>query len=624
MTSLIRLDNICLAYGLYPLLEKVTMQVESGERICLIGRNGAGKSSLLKVIMGECDADQGFIWRKPDIVLAKLSQTLPQADQTTVYDFVASGLLEIGQLLADYHGLTQQLSFLESDANLKKLEKLQNKIDHLEGWHYEKKIMDMLDDFKLNPNKRLCELSGGWLRKAELAKVLVRSPQLLLLDEPTNHFDIDTIIWLEEFLLSSGLTLIFITHDRSLLKRLATRIVELEDGKLSNWPGDYALFLTRKEAYSLAKEKEAAEFDKKLAQEEQWIRQGIKARRTRNEGRASALKAMRLERSKRREKIGQVHFALEDAELSGQRVIEAEYVSYYAGETPIIKNFSANIMRGDKIGFIGKNGAGKTTLIKLLLGEIQPDKGKIILGTKLKIAYFDQQRFTLDLDATVRDNVAEGMEFIEINGKKQHIMSYLNDFLFSPARALTPVKALSGGECNRLLLAKLFSQPANLLVLDEPTNDLDIETLELLEECLLQYQGTLLLVSHDRSFIDQVVTSVFIFEEAEVKEYIGGYEEYESQRKKQHEVIKKMSLVKQKHFNNSPKKLSYQQQQELADLPSKIETLEKKQSALQILIAKPDFYEKDQVYVTNQLNRLQQIIIEQEEAYKRWQILDNF
>ncbi|TAK74591.1 MAG: ATP-binding cassette domain-containing protein, partial [Gammaproteobacteria bacterium] len=498
MSHLITLDNLSLAFGLDVLLDHVKLQIEAKERVCLIGRNGAGKSSLLKIIEGTLLPDSGQIWRQPNLRLARLAQELPPSISGTIFDYVASGLAKTGQLLAAYHDLTLKLAGNHTQEDLKKLEQLQHEIDACNGWHFEQEIKTVLSRLDLNPDLKVAELSGGWQRRAALARALVVSPDLLLLDEPTNHLDIEAIQWLEEQLIDCQIGLLFITHDRALLQRLATRIIELDRGQLTSWPGDYANFLRRKEEMLHAEAKQNADFDKKLAQEEKWIRQGIKARRTRNEGRVRALEAMRVERARRREVQGTVSFNVSEAEKSGHLVIKAEHVTHHI----IINNFSIRIMRGDRIGLIGPNGVGKTTLLNILLGNITPQQGTVTLGTKLKIAYFDQLRAALDLEKTVAENVVQGSDTIEINGSKRHIISYLGDFLFTPQRALTPVKALSGGECNRLLLARLFSQAANLLVLDEPTNDLDIETLELLEALLCEYQGTLLLVSHDRAFLD--------------------------------------------------------------------------------------------------------------------------
>lgn len=624
MTTLITLDNLSLAFGLDPLLDKVKLQISSGERICLIGRNGAGKSSLLRIIEGSQLPDSGTVSRKPNLRIARLAQELPQTIKGTVYEFVAEGLAETGRWLAEYHNLTQRIAETHSPQDLEQLQKLQQTIDTLNGWQYEQNIKTILSKLALNPDQSVADLSGGWQRRVALAQALVSSPDLLLLDEPTNHLDIDAIQWLEDQLMASNVGLLFITHDRALLQRLATRIIELDRGQLTSWPGDYQNFLRRKEEMLHAEGKQNEEFDKKLAQEERWIRQGIKARRTRNEGRVRALEAMRVERSKRREVQGKASFNLQEAEKSGQVVVEAQHLSHQFNDQPIIKDFSIRIMRGDRIGLIGPNGIGKSTLLNILLGRLEPQHGNLKMGTKLQIAYFDQLRQTLDLEKTVMENVVQGSDTIEMNGVKRHIIGYLGDFLFTPQRARTPVKALSGGECNRLLLAKLFSQPTNLLVLDEPTNDLDIETLELLEELLGQYQGTLLLVSHDRVFLDNVVTSTLVFEgQGKIVEYIGGYQDWLNKRNEELpiEIISKPEKI-QEDKSKSTKKLSYKEQRELAELPQKIEMLEAKLAELQQLIHADDFYQQRHDVVADSMNKLQKLEMTLEEAYQRWDELE--
>jgi len=559
MSNLITLENVSLAYGLGSLLDKVKFQISKGERVCLIGRNGAGKSSFLKIIEGVILPDGGSVWRAPHLRLARLAQELPQNITSTVYEFVAEGLSDIGKLLAAYHALILRMEHAHTDKDLVELEKLQHQLDAKNGWQFEQNIKTILTRLDLDPEKKVSELSGGWQRRAALAQALVISPDLLLLDEPTNHLDIEAIQWLEDQLVSCGIALLFITHDRALLQRLATRIIELDRGRLTSWPGDYQQFLLHKDEMLHAEQKQFADFDKKLAQEEVWIRQGIKARRTRNEGRVRALEAMRAERAKRRDVTGKASFNFNEAEKSGQLVIEAKNISHAFNDINVIDDFSIRIMRGDKIGLIGPNGVGKSTLLNILLGNLTPQQGTVIQGTKLQVAYFDQLRQALDPEKTVIDNVAEGRESVEIGGKTLHIISYLADFLFTPQRALTPVKALSGGECNRLLLARLFTQPANLLVMDEPTNDLDIETLDLLEELINNYQGTLLLVSHDRTFLDNVVTSTLIFEgQGKIKEYVGGYQDWLRQKvvlKRKCRRYKKSGYAKK--YNHTSKKIEF-------------------------------------------------------------------
>lgn len=623
MSNLITLDNICLSYGRDVLLDHVKLQIENEERVCLIGRNGAGKSSLMKIIEGAMQPDKGTLWRAPNLRLARLAQELPQYATGTVYEFVAEGLADIGQLLKEYHALTQKLAHSHTTEDLNKLERLQFAIDHNNGWEFEQNIKTILQRLELIPDKLVAELSGGWQRRVALAKALVASPELLLLDEPTNHLDIEAIQWLENQLVDCKLGLIFITHDRSLLQRLATRIIELDRGQLTSWPGDYQNFLRRKEEMLHAEAKLNSEFDKKLAQEEIWIRQGIKARRTRNEGRVRALESMRLERSERRELQGKVNFNLNEAQRSGQLVVDVKNISHHFNQQTIINNFSLRIMRGDRIGLIGPNGIGKSTLLNILLGNLMPEKGEIIHGTNLKIAYFDQLRQALDLEKTVAENVGEGSDMIEVNGKKRHVISYLSDFLFSPQRARTQVKVLSGGECNRLVLARLFSQPSNVLVLDEPTNDLDIETLELLEEILADYSGTLLLVSHDRAFLDNVVTSSLVFEgNGKIQEYIGGYSDWlhHTKQKKSSAATK---ILPEKEKSKPAKKLSYKDQYELEQLTKKIEKLEAEQQRLQELIADPAFYQQPSDKITPVLTQIAQLDTELKKLYARWEALEN-
>lgn len=626
MSNLIILENVSLAFGLHALLDHVKLQIAAGERICLIGRNGEGKSSLLKIIEGTLAADSGDVWRKTGLRFARLAQELPPQSNSTVYEFVAEGLAETGRLLTAYHTLTQRLSQAHTQNDLNQLEQLQHAIDAQNGWQYEQTINSILTRLELIADRKLSELSGGWQRRVALAKALVCSPELLLLDEPTNHLDIDAIQWLEDQLVAYQGGLLFITHDRALLQRLATRIIELDRGQLTSWPGDYSNFLRRKEEILHAEAIQNAEFDKKLAQEERWIRQGIKARRTRNEGRVRALESLRQERSKRRESLGKATFNLMEAKKSGRLVIEAENISHGYHNQFLVKNFSIRIMRGDRIGLIGPNGIGKSTLLNILLAKLTPQHGTVSHGTKLEIAYFDQLRQAIDLEKTVLDNVAQGRESIEVNGKSKHIISYLGDFLFTPQRALTQVKALSGGECNRLVLARLFSQPANLLVLDEPTNDLDIETLELLEELLANYQGTLLLVSHDRAFLDNVVTSTLVFAgHGKIQEYIGGYQDWLRQKNPiqtakptAQELVKKNNPDKAK----SGKKLNYKEQKELTELPKLIGDMETEQAELQHLIARPDFYQQDIEAATKTRIKLKELTTALTQAYQRWEELE--
>lgn len=626
MTTLLSFDKINLAYGLDPLLENAKLQIESGERICLIGRNGAGKSSLLKIISGEIQPENGEVWRKPGLRLGSLSQELPQNLNRTVFEEVATGLANVGNLLTEYHALIQKLSSSATDDELKKLEDLQHSIDACDGWQFEQNINTVLTRLELPADRKLSELSGGWQRRVALAKALVSSPDLLLLDEPTNHLDIAAIQWLEEQLLAFNGGILFITHDRALLRRLATHIIELDRGQLTSWPGDYDNFLRRKEEMLSAEAKHNAEFDKKLSAEERWIRQGVKARRTRNEGRVRALEALRKERAKRRSVQGNAKISLSDSEKSGKLVIEAENISHSFGEKSIIKDFSIRIIRGDRIGLLGPNGVGKSTLLNILLGNLQPQKGIVRQGTKLEIAYFDQLRATIDPEKTVIDNFSHGSDMIEINGKPRHVISYLADFLFTPQRLRSPAKVLSGGECNRLMLAKLFSKPANLLIMDEPTNDLDIETLELLEELLANYPGTLLLVSHDRVFLDNVVTSTLVFEgQGKISEYVGGYEDWLRQAKPKIETAPIKSKPEKEVIAKveSKRKLNLKEQKELDELPKKIEKLEQKQTDLQLQMADPKFYQKNPEEIAKTVAELKEIEAELQQAYQRWEELES-
>ncbi len=624
MSRLISLDNISLAFGLDSLLDHVKLQIMQGDRVGVIGRNGAGKSSLLKIIAGSLQPDSGTIWRKPGLRLARLAQELPQSLSMSVFEYVAEGLAETGNLLVSYYKLIHQITDSHTQKALNDLEQLQRQMDAKNAWLYEQTIKTVLTRLALNPDTLLSELSGGWQRRAALAQVLVTSPELLLLDEPTNHLDIETIQWLEDQLINWNIGLVLITHDRALLKRLATRIVELDRGNLTTWPGNYQHFLTQKTALLNAEEKQNAVFDKKLAQEEKWIRQGIKARRTRNEGRVRALEALRRQREERRDIQGKVRLGLNSAEQSGQLVIEAKHITQIYNNKTIIHDFSVQIMRGDRIGLIGPNGIGKSVLLNMLLQKIAPQQGSVKLGTKLDIAYFDQLRAALDLEKTVAENVSQGCDMIEFNGQKRHIISYLGDFLFTPQRAMTPIKALSGGECNRLLLAKLFSRPNNLLIMDEPTNDLDIETLELLEELLLHYQGTLLLVSHDRDFLDHVVTSTLVFMgNGQIEEYVGGYKDWLQQKKSTVSIVSpKVEIQAKRTVINKTKKLTHREQQELKELPILIEKLETEQAQIEQLIADPTFYQKSHTKVSETLNTLNQVTKKLEEAYQRWSKLE--
>ncbi len=633
--TLLKFTDVSLAYGATPLLDGVSWQIARGERVCIIGRNGTGKSSLLKLVKGEQRPDDGEIWRAPTLRIGELPQELPAADERSVYDVVAEGLAEVGELLARYHHLSQHI---HGDDDLAELSRVQQALEARDGWRLQQLVENTLSRLQLPADKTLAELSGGWRRRVLLAQALVAEPDLLLLDEPTNHLDIGAIAWLEEALLGFNGAVLFITHDRAFLQSLATRILELDRGHLIDWNGDYASFLVHKEQQLAAEEAANALFDKRLAQEEVWIRQGIKARRTRNEGRVRALKAMRAERAERRERQGKASIQLETADKSGKQVIVAEHVDFaHPGGEPLIRDFSMVLQRGDRIGLLGANGTGKTTLLKLLLGELQPTAGSIKIGTKLEVAYFDQLRHQLEPEKTVIDNMAEGREFITIDGQNRHVLSYLGDFLFSPQRARSPVKALSGGERARLLLAKLFSKPANLLVLDEPTNDLDVETLELLEEVLLGFPGTVLMVSHDRAFLDNVVTSTLVFEgEGRVREYVGGYQDWlrqggsprllgvgkEAEGKPQAESKPAPVEKTAPPVAAARRKLSYKEQRELDALPAQIEALENEQAALQEETANPDFYLRPQEQTHAALARLEHLQHELDRLLERWAELE--
>ncbi|MGI9274373.1 MAG: ATP-binding cassette ATPase Uup [Endozoicomonas sp.] len=629
---LLRFDNTSLAYGDMPLLDNADFQIRKGERVCLLGRNGAGKSTMMKLVSGQIDSDDGSIWKKPGLKIGILNQDLPEQDDKKVYDVVASGLEKVGELISRYHELSLNIS---SDADMKALEKVQQQLEAADGWSLQLKVDTVIQKLGLPEEKLMRELSGGWRRRVELARALVCDPDLLLLDEPTNHLDIVAIDWLEKQLLDFRGALLFITHDRSFLQSLASRIIELDRGQLTSWECDYKTYLDRK-AHQLEVEAEQnALFDKKLAQEEVWIRQGIKARRTRNEGRVRALKALRDERGQRREVQGKASFSLDQAEGSGKLVMEAKNISQAFDNHKVIEDFSLRLMRGDKIGLIGANGAGKSTLLRILLEQMAPQSGTIKTGTKLEVAYFDQLRNQLDLEKTVIDNVAEGRESITINGNNRHVISYLGDFLFPASRCRVPVKALSGGERNRLLLARLFSKPANLMVMDEPTNDLDVETLELLESLLVDFQGTILLVSHDRAFLDNVVSSTLVFEPGgKISEFVGGFDDWLRQGGRIRNLVAEPQTAKpvkrdtkaaelKAEVKPSKKKLSYKLQRELDGLPAEIEKLEEEMAALEERVADPSFYQGDADKVQETLKRLETVTEEIDQKMERWEELEN-
>jgi ATP-binding cassette subfamily F protein uup len=630
--ALLTINNGQLAFGDNPLLDGSDFALQENERVCLVGRNGAGKSTLMKILSGEVIMDDGKYQITQDVVVSRLEQDPPRNVEGTVLDYVASGLAEIGKQLSIYQDQLDLVSTDPSEKNLNKLARLQEELEHAGAWRFEDRIKNVLAALKLDGHTKLTDLSGGWQRKAALAKALVCDPDVLLLDEPTNHLDVTTIEWLEGFLKDFRGSIIFISHDRTFIKSMATRIVDLDRGVLSSFPGNYEQYLLDKEEALRVEEMQNAEFDKKLAQEEVWIRQGIKARRTRNEGRVRALKKLRQERSERIEVQGKANIQIDTSNRSGKIVFEAENLSFdYAGNS-IVNDFSFNIMRGDRIALIGPNGCGKSTVLKLLLDQIKPHSGKLRCGTKLEVAYFDQYRETLDPEKSVIDNLADGKQEVTIGGRERHALSYLQDFLFSPKRARTPVKALSGGEKNRLLLARLFTKPNNLLVLDEPTNDLDIETLELLEDLLANYEGTLLLVSHDREFVDNTVTTSWIFEgNGEIEEFVGGYHDAQQQRAQaisSRAVIKQaqMKVVEQapksKSTRGKPTKLSYKLQRELEELPARLEELEQGIEQLQEQVNAPDFFaqsvEQTQPILDTLAAKEQQLEI----AFERWEELE--
>jgi ATP-binding cassette subfamily F protein uup len=626
--SLLRFEDIKLDFGEQVILRDAEFSIEAGERVCLIGRNGAGKSTTLKLIGGEIDADRGEIVRQAGMVVSQLHQNLPEAIDLPVREVIRSGLQHIDALLQQYKEMSSQKL---DKRGLLELETLHAKIDTHDGWHIDQRVDATITDLNLPTDKTMRELSGGWRRRVALARALVQKPDLLLLDEPTNHLDIATIKWLEDRIYSYSGAVLFITHDRAFLQRLATRIVEIDRGKLSSWPGDYSNFLRRKEKALEDEEVANSRFDKKLSQEEDWIRQGIKARRTRNEGRVRSLEKMREEVAGRIKQENTARIHIEEAEQSGRKVIRAKNIGYSYDGNPVIRDFSIKIMRGDRIGLIGNNGVGKTTLLRLLLGQLEPQTGTIKHGTNLEIGYFDQLRQTLDLEKSVAYNVGEGRTYIKLNGKDRHIVGYLKGFLFTPKRSSMPVKALSGGERNRVILAKLFTRAANLLVLDEPTNDLDIETLEVLEQRLCEYSGTLIVVSHDREFLDNVVTSTVVFEQdGRAKEYVGGYSDWvrhghalaETENFAAEEAKKQAAVERRK--NKSKTKLSYKEQRELDQLPAEIEAQETKIAELQETIADPAFYSQENTLVQASLEELSNAEALLEQRIERWGELESF
>ena len=599
----ITLDNASLAFGHHALLDKASFQLDPGERVGLIGRNGAGKSSLLKVIAGETKLDDGNVWRATSVRIVYVPQEPLLNPSHTVFEAVAEGLGAMQQVLVDYHEVTHSMGAADADidALMEKMQKLQHELDAKDGWGMQAKVETVLSKLSLNPDTPVASLSGGWRKRVALGRALVADPEVLLLDEPTNHLDLEAIQWLEELLLNFNGGVLFITHDRRFLNRLATRIVELDRGKLTDFIGNYENYLIKKEELLAVEATHAAKFDKVLAQEEVWIRQGIKARRTRNEGRVRQLEKLRLERAARRERQGNVKLSLDAGERSGKLVAELDNVIKAYGDRTLIKGFTTRIMRGDRIGLLGPNGIGKTTLLKLILGEEEADSGTIQRGTNMNVAYFDQMREQLDEEATLADTISPGSDFVEIGNERKHVISYLEDFLFPPQRSRSPVKSLSGGERNRLLLARLFARPSNVLVLDEPTNDLDIDTLELLESLLQDFPGTLFLVSHDRAFLENTVTQVIAFEgNGQLTEFGGGYDDwlrFTEQRASAISTSLKAKAPEQKPATESAKpakaKLSYKEQLELKELPEKIEKIETEIAAINTTLADPEIYKTD-------------------------------
>lgn len=623
------LRNIDLAYGGAPIFEDISLRIVPGERVCLLGRNGTGKSTLLRLLAGEIEPDAGVIDKQRGLQIATLPQDVPRDLEGSVYQVVASGLGEQGRLLAEHHLLVEKMAQGATGLD-DKLMDLQHRLEDCNGWQFLTQIDQVISRLDLNPDVEVNTLSGGLVRRVLLARALASNPDLLLLDEPTNHLDIASIAWLEEFLLSAGVGLVFVTHDRAFLRRLATRIIEIDRGRIYDFSCDYDSFLERREELLAAEQNAWRRFDKKLAEEEVWIRKGIKARRTRNEGRVRALKKMRAEHSQRRQRTGTANMQLSTAEKSGKLVAEAENLSFSYGETKIVERFSTAIMRGDRVGIIGPNGIGKTTLLKLILGDIEPDAGSVKLGTRLEVLYFDQFRQGLDPEKTVQQNLSGDQDTVMVGDSPRHVYGYLQDFLFTPDRARTPVRVLSGGERNRLLLAKLFLRAANVLVLDEPTNDLDLETLDLLEELLADFPGTIFLVSHDRDFINRTVTSTIILEgEGKIDEFVGGYDDWQRQRKAS--VTEKEQVTEAKESSEKgvkgrgkkerARKLSFKEKKELAELPERIDTLETEQAELHEQLADPALYKERPAEVGTMQQRLDAIEGELLELLERWEEL---
>ncbi|MDD5133880.1 MAG: ATP-binding cassette domain-containing protein [Phycisphaerae bacterium] len=622
--AIIGIQDVSVGFGGRPLLENVNLQIEAGDRICLLGRNGIGKSTLMKLIMGEVLPEQGEILRAPQLTMTCLTQEVPKDLSGTVFELISEGLGQCGKLLAEYHTVSHQLALDHDNTSLlTRLDKLQHSLDIEDAWQMDRYVENIIENMELDGNVEAAKLSAGMKRRILLAQAIVRKPDVLLLDEPTNHLDIEAVMWIEDFLTSYKGTLIFVSHDRLFVRKLATRIIELDRGRAINYFCGYETFLVRRDIANEAQATADAMFDKKLSQEEAWIRKGIKARRTRNEGRVRALKKMRNERSHRRDKIGKVRMQMQEVRQSGRLVIDAKNISFaYLPEKPIISNFSTTIMRSDRIGVIGANGSGKTTLLRVLLKELAAQEGTVRHGTNLEIAYFDQLHAQLDFEKSAYENIADGNETVVINGNPRHIIGYLQDFLFAPSQSLRPLAELSGGERNRLLLAKLFTRPSNVLVLDEPTNDLDIETLDLLEEFLLNYPGTVLMVSHDREFLNNAVTSIIEMQgNGQAAEYVGGYDDWLRQRKITPEPEPQKTPPKMPPVREKPRKLTYKENKELRELPGLIEKLESEQRYLHKEMADPAFYKKgsEVIAISTKAGELQKQL---DELYARWQELD--
>lgn len=630
--ALLSFQDVSVAFGGLPLLDRVHLQVEKGERVCLLGRNGEGKTTILRLISGEIEPDGGVITLNRGAKVAGLSQELPPNLKGSVYDVVADGLGRIGALLEEYQQLTRSLDRGADKAAIKKIETLQEELEGAQGWQIRQHVDMVLTRLSLDPDVRVETLSVGFRRRVLLARALVAEPDILLLDEPTNHLDLPSINWMEEFLQKYRGTIIFVTHDRIFLQKLATRIIEVDRGSLVNWECGYREFLERRQTALEVEGAQRDQFKRKLAKEEEWIRKGIKARRTRNEGRVRALIKMREVQQAWRKSAGSVRMQIQEAERTGKLVIEAAGISHGYGGVPIIKGFSIRIIRGDRIGIIGPNGVGKSTLLKILLRDIEPEKGRVRTGTRLEVVYFDQLRAQIDEEMTVQENIAEGKNMLLINGVQRHVIGYLKDFLFSPERARSPVRILSGGERNRLLLARLFTKPSNVLVMDEPTNDLDMETLEVLEERLLEYSGTILLVSHDRAFLNNVVTSTLVFEaDGVVTEYAGGYDDWINQRPEQDDkkgsgkrgAIGKRASKKGPKKEDRPRKLTFKEGWELERLPGRIEELEQERNRIYEQMSSPEFYRGDGGKISQTQARLEELERELDEIYDRWEELES-